>query len=220
MKIIDFHAHILPKADHGSYSLETSLQQIKLSKKASVDTIIATPHFYPHIHRVNDFLKRRAHCYDKLRSNTDAEIILGAEVLLCEGLDKLEGLEMLTIENTKAILLELPFTPFKNEYERCIEALVYNGYNVILAHADRYPRENIERLIPLGVRIQLNASAVSGIFIKKHIRNWVDKGIVVGIGSDIHLTNKKAYAYFEKSKKKLGIEFANIMKKSSDLIFK
>ena len=40
----DFHAHILPGADHGSDGMETSLTQLALAEAAGVDTIIATPH--------------------------------------------------------------------------------------------------------------------------------------------------------------------------------
>lgn len=218
MKTIDFHTHILPKADHGSDSVETSLRQIELAKKASVDTLVATPHFYPHIHRIDQFLEKRALSYKQLSENTDADIILGAEVLLCEALNKLKGLEALTIASTKNILIELPFTPFKNEYEICIENLVSDGYGVILAHADRYPEENIERLLPFGVKIQLNASSISKMFAKKHLFKWIDKELVVAIGSDIHMADKKAYSDFLFAKKKLGNSFNEIMKKTNEII--
>lgn len=219
MKTIDFHTHILPGADHGSDSTETSLNQIELSRKASVDTIIATPHFYPHRHRVEDFLKKREMCYNKLMSKTDADVILGAEVLLCEGLNRLKGIEALTISGTNVILLELPFTTFKSEYESSIEALIADGYKIVLAHADRYPRESIERLLHLGVKIQLNASSIARLIVKKHVMKWIDKGIVVGIGSDIHMVDKKAYKAFMKTKKKLGDKFLEIMKKSNEIIY-
>ena len=219
MKIIDFHTHILPNADHGSDSLGTSLMQIELSKNASVDVLVATPHFYPHIHRVNNFLDKRLSCYNSLSSSTDANIVLGAEVLLCEGLNKLRGLELLSIGNTNSILLELPFTQFKNEYEECVDALINDGYSVILAHADRYPKESIERLLPLGAKIQLNASSLSGCFTKKHLLRWINEGLVVGLGSDIHMADKKAYTAFLKAKKKLGNSFYDIMSKSNSIIF-
>ena len=220
MKTIDFHTHILPKADHGSNSLETSLKQIELAKNAQVDTLIATSHFYPHMHRINDFINRRESCYNELAAHTDMNIILGAEVLLCDGLNKLDGIENLTISNSKALLIELPFTSFKREYEASIEALMDQGYQVVLAHVDRYPKENIERLIPLGVKLQINASSLSGLIIKKHLINWIEKGLVVGLGSDIHMADKKAYASFIKAKKKLGDRFNQIMQKSNDLISK
>ena len=49
--------------------------------------------------------------------------------------------------------------------------------------------------------------------------NWIDEGLVVGLGSDIHQADKKAYASYVKAKKKLGDRFNKIMKKSNELIF-
>ena len=107
-EIVDFHAHILPGADHGSDSVETSLKQLTLAKNASVNTIIATPHFYPHVHSVEEFLKIRNQAYISLESAKEADmpkIILGAEVLLCVGIDRLAGIDKLCIEGTKTILI-------------------------------------------------------------------------------------------------------------------
>ena len=55
--LVDFHAHILPEADHGSSSLEMSLWQLASAKRYGVTRIIATPHFYPHVHTVESLLK-------------------------------------------------------------------------------------------------------------------------------------------------------------------
>jgi len=220
MKIIDFHTHILPRADHGSDSLETSLKQIEFSKNAEVDVLVATSHFYPHLHRVSDFLKRRAVSYNELTNSTDADIVLGAEVLLCEGLNKLVGLDELAIGNSRTILLELPFTSFKQEYADCVDDMIGMGYNIVLAHADRYPEENIERLLPLGAKIQLNTSSLSGFMTKKHLFRWIEKGYVVALGSDIHMADKKAYSSFIKARKKLGNSFNEIMEKTNNILFK
>ncbi len=220
MKTIDFHTHILPGADHGSDSLATSLSQIELAKSACVDVLIATSHFYPHRHRINDFLKKRDKAYNELTQNTDIEIIAGAEVLLCEGLNKLEGLEKLTIGDSNVILLELPDSTFKPEYESCVEDIISSGYRIVLAHADRYPEENIERLVSIGAKIQLNASALSGFLTKKHITKWIERGLVVALGSDIHMADKKAYASFVKAKKKLGSYFDSIMQKTNQILSK
>lgn len=40
---MDFHAHILPGADHGSRDLDHSLRQLRAAKAVGVDTIVATP---------------------------------------------------------------------------------------------------------------------------------------------------------------------------------
>lgn len=218
MKVIDFHAHVLPCADHGSDSLETTRTQMELSALASVDTIVATPHFYPHRHKLEDFLARREAAKALLSDKEKRKILLGAEVLLCDNLDKLPGLSKLCIESTRTILLELPFNDFKNSYVEVVSSLLEQGYAVVLAHAERYKCENINALREIGAKIQLNAAAVAAPFMKRHIKEWIASGDVVALGSDIHMADKSAYKRFLKAKKKLGREFENIMEKTNGLI--
>ena len=55
--IVDFHSHIIPSANHGSSSVETTISQLKLAQKSSVTRIIATPHFYPSHENVDTFIE-------------------------------------------------------------------------------------------------------------------------------------------------------------------
>ena len=64
--ICDFHAHILPNADHGSSSVQNSVFQLSMAGKCGVSRIVATPHFYPHKESVCDFVKRRNESYKEL----------------------------------------------------------------------------------------------------------------------------------------------------------
>ena len=201
-EIVDFHAHILPGADHGSDSVETSLKQLTLAKNASVNTIIATPHFYPHVHSVEEFLKIRNQAYLSLESAKEADmpkIILGAEVLLCVGIDRLAGIDKLCIEGTKTILIELPFADFSSDYVETVVGLIESGYEVILAHAERYNPAHIEQLRSVGAKLQLNAKVLSTRFVLCSIRTWLKEGSVVAIGSDIHGVDPVAYKNFKKA---------------------
>ena len=86
---IDLHAHFLPKADHGSDGMTTSLTQISLAPAAEVDVLAATPHFYPSQDTVESFLRRREACFAALREQLPKQspkLLLGAEVVLLEGL--------------------------------------------------------------------------------------------------------------------------------------
>ena len=220
--LVDFHSHILPGADHGSSSVETSIQQLTLAKNASVSRIIATPHFYPHKHDIEKFLVRRNNAYDSLVcaiSGVDyPDIALGAEVLVCDGIDRLMGVERLCIGASRTILLELPFSDFSSRYVEGAYNLKSQGIDVILAHADRYNPKDIYEMLDIGAKIQLNATALLDLFIPKHIKSWLNDGVVVALGSDIHGTYEKSYTNFVKAAKRLG-EYADYIKSESDKIW-
>ena len=204
--LIDFHAHVLPGADHGSSSLEQSLNQLALARKWGVDRIVATPHFYPDRHSVEQFLARRSVAWSALTSSRESGapmLALGAEVLICDGIERLDGLDKLCIEGTNILLLELPFSLFKLGYRDSIYRLIKGGYNVVLAHIDRYDPADIELLLECGAKAQLNAFALSGLTVPSYIKDWARSGAVIALGSDIHSDDKKAYRTFLKAKGRL-----------------
>ena len=225
-KIIDFHSHILPGVDHGSKNLETSLSQLKLMKKYGTDIAVATSHFYPEQMTLDDFLSK----VDSVKADiTNAatsvgiDLCLGAEVLVCEGLDKMEGLEKLCIRGTNCLLLEIPFvgTWFHGAVDT-IERVIDNGFNVVLAHIDRYLADHereIDQLIAYGAAAQINASAFSSLFTRKKVMAYVDSGCVYALGSDLHEADNKAYKAFAGVENRIGSDsYEIIMNKSEKLI--
>ena len=92
------------------------------------------------------------------------------------------------------------------------------GYKVILAHADRYPPQNIEQLLESGVEmLQLNIFSLSGFFKNKKHFEWIDNGSVVAFGTDIHGRDKKAYKKFVDIKNRLGERILNVKEKSDKI---
>ena len=208
-ELLDFHAHILPRADHGSSSVDTSLCQISMARQSGVSCILATPHFYPAEEGVSRFLERRERAYNRLCGELGdnlPNIILAAEVLICDNIESLPDIDALCIAGTNTLLLELPFNYFDKRFKVSVDTLIKRGMNVVLAHADRYDKENIDSLIEIGAKIQLNASALGSFFAKKHLYDWIDQGVVVGLGSDIHHADKKAYKNFRTAIRKIGSE--------------
>ena len=215
--LVDFHSHILPGADHGSDSLDVSIAQLNLAKSAGVTRIIVTPHFYPQSHTVERFLKRRNSSYKHLDSSLQSdmpEIRLGAEVLICKNLHKMEGISELCIFGTNTILIELPFSDHSKLYVDSVGELIKLGLNVVVAHADRYDKSIVEEYISIGANLQLNASSLTKIIKQKHLFDWIDRGVVVALGSDIHRIDKKAYNNFSKAKVKLGKDISYVKEKS------
>ena len=196
--MIDFHSHILPKVDHGSNSLETSIKQLELAKKYGVTDVVATSHFYPQSNCDSAFLDRRDAAFDLLSEKAGemgVNLLLGAEVLMCNAIHSHPQIDRLCIRGTNILLLEMPFANFETDYCRSIFNLISNGYEVVMAHADRYNPSWVEETLEAGAKLQLNASSLS-LFSRKKYTSWLEAGDVVAIGSDIHGADKTAYKTF------------------------
>jgi protein-tyrosine phosphatase len=136
-------------------------------------------------------------------------------VLICDNIEKMPMLENLCIEGTNTMLIELPFTDISKSHLDSVRSLIKSGFNIVLAHADRYSPDEIEAFIALGAKIQLNADSLDKLFIKKHLINWIDRDVVVAIGSDIHSDDKNAYKHLINAIKKLGTRAEKIAEKSN-----
>lgn len=188
---LDYHSHILPGCDHGSDSIETSRKQLEMAAMVGIKTVCATPHFYPHKESVHRFLQRRAETaaflMDRLPENAPY-VQLGAEVLICDGMERLDGLDLLCREGTNELLLEMPFYAWTEPIWSTLYLLCERqDIQIVLAHADRYPKENIEQIICEGVPLQLNMECLTKPLRRKQYLRWIENGYVKYMGSDIHM---------------------------------
>lgn len=224
MKLIDFHTHILPRLDHGSRSSQVSLGQLGIMAKAGVDTVCATSHFYPQEVLVSNFLKARDASFDRLLEvcgdMARPKIVLGAEVLICEGLDQMEGLESLCLEGTNVLLLEMPFSAgaWTSRLYRTVAEISERGICPVFAHVDRYPHKLVEALFDMGLMAQLNAGSLDRWIKPKHLIRWIDEGVIVALGSDLHGDRQEAYDPYRKVCASLGDRAAQIMEKTERLL--
>ena len=221
MARIDFHAHILPGADHGSRNTETSRRQLALMREADISTVVATPHFYPHQQRVESFLRLRDRAATELRQSLLEEaprILLGAEVLVCPGIHEMEGLEQLAIKGTNVILLEMPTTAWGTALLDTVEEIKAAGFHPVMAHIDRYPPEEVRKLLARGLPVQLNATAFSGLFGGKMYRQMITDGSVCALGSDLHGSNPAGYKPFSKMLKRLGADADAVFSRTEQML--
>lgn len=219
---IDFHAHILPSADHGCDSGVMALQQLTMAKSAGVNLVVAAPHFYPHKDTMDAFLKRRDAAKDRLREVTARrelpKVLVGAETFLCDGLEHLENIRELCIEGTNVILLEMPFSQWTSSNLYTVGQLQEAcGLQVVLAHVDRYPPQEVSELLRLGVRFQLNASGILGFFSRKRYADMLRSSQCVALGSDIHGTDV-GYKDYLRAKELYAPYWGNVMARSEKLL--
>lgn len=219
--IIDFHAHILPGLDHGCNDVLTAVRQLQMAKKAGVDIVVATSHFYPHIDSVENFLFRRQKSWDMLQDKLPQDvphIILGAETLICEGIEKMEGLADLACEGSSTILIEMPSISWKSIYGTVEKINELFGGHVVVAHIERYEKKSVENLFNLGVSGQINIESFCKLKQKKHLLRWSENGAIAALGSDIHGTTN-VYKKLRKVQNILDDKFMQIMQSSEKLLF-
>ena len=221
--LIDFHAHILPGADHGSSGIEQSLNQLALIHHAGVDTVVATPHFYPNRHKVEDFVDMVNSAAERLTEQLPPSLRLGVgtEILYCDRLDRMDGLERLCVRGTDLLLLELPLDIWSHDLFETVECLT-KRFTVLLAHVDRYVRfqqAELMELLAMGAYAQINADALFSFTERRKLTPILDSERVVALGSDLHRLEKKTYERFAAAKNKLGAErFEDIMLHSAKLL--
>lgn len=195
----DIHTHILPSVDDGAQSMEDALELLRLQKNSGVDRVMLTPHFYPQIDDLADFLDRRQRAYTELmrhwEESTMPQLQLGAEVHYSPALVELD-LEQLTLGMGKYLLLELPDNEIPAYVEQVVEKILRKGVTPILAHVERcaYFRRQPEvllRLVQTGALGQVSARAL----LDKKDRGFGECCIKNGLGhfvaSDLHCKTGK-----------------------------
>lgn len=220
--LVDFHAHILPGVDHGCRHLQTALEQLGLAEQYGIKTIVATPHFYPNRHVVEDFVALRDAAYGRLlthRPSQSIHIVRGAEILLYPGLHRMQGIERLCIEGTdNLLLLELPIGVLSDGVLESIYELKARGFQPLMAHLDRYPTTEVKKVLALKVKTQLNADAFSTFFSRRRARKLMETDTVYALGSDIHGTDRKSYPGFISALQHLGTVGEELMTRANTLL--
>ena len=138
---VDMHSHLIPDIDDGVKSIEESLQLIRKFKELGYRKLITTPHI------LVDFYKNTPeNIYRGLsevkeaisKEGIDIEIDAAAEYMLDDGFqNKLKAKQLLPVNN-KYVLIELPVFNEPPQLLNMIFDLQIDGYEVILAHAERY----------------------------------------------------------------------------------
>jgi len=198
-KFIDMHSHILPGIDDGAKNLDVSLELIKQEIKQGVTTIVLTPHFYPESHDLDEFLQKRAEAFEILKkavaeNNLSVELVLGAEVKFSPKILELD-LEKLCIENTDYILIEFSMTHYHRWTKDVFYKLQSQGYQPIIAHAERYinlPEDALFELVSAGALVQIN---VGSLFkdrdTAKKVERFIKANLVHLWGTDTHSVDKR-----------------------------
>ena len=222
--IIDFHAHIHPGADHGCRDTDTARSQLELARESGVGAVVTVSHYYPMRDSIDGYLARRERGREALRRLTKQDgtlprVFFGTEVTLCHGLEKMPRMGSLTVEGTDLLLVEMPYDRWDAALLDTLDMIrAERGLIPLLAHVDRYNADETEALLADGYMGQLNLEGLSGIFGRRRLTKWAEKGYISALGSDIHGVSV-GYRHLKKAKSALGSElFDAIMARSARLL--
>lgn len=207
--MIDIHAHVIPYVDDGSKSMDESLKILADAYNAGVTHIFCTPHyrkgsFQPSAADIKEnFLKL------KEANNTSVKLYLGQEISVFGGVcTMINNGELLTLNDTKYVLLEFPYTSCGSMTERIYD-VVFSGYKPILAHVERYEYVDLDKLFELrkiGALVQVNADSLVSKFsfkYNKRVKRYIKEGAVDFVASDIHASRQnclaEAYMFVKKN---------------------
>ncbi len=90
------------------------------------------------------------------------------------------------------ILIEFPFIEAPKNMEDIIFKLQLQGYNVVLAHPERYLYYTIKdykKLVSKGVFLQLNLLSITGFYspeVKKQSATLIKENLISFVGTDCH----------------------------------
>lgn len=191
----DLHSHLIPNIDDGASSLKESISLVKGLADLGFKKIITTPHIMKGVYNNNvDIINLGLNKLRKEISNEkiDIEIQASAEYYFDFYFFELAKKRELMSFNNNFILFELSFldSPL-NLYDVVFELQVM-GYNVILAHPERYSffnKEDYKKLKSKNIFFQINLLSLIGYYnedAKKKSEYLIDSGMVDFAGTDLH----------------------------------
>lgn len=223
---VDIHSHILPGIDDGSPDIEITKRMLHMLSNDKVDVVVATPHYYHYRQTSGEFLQNRNSIYNYLIDNIDTslypKILKGAEVYYYPDLINEKNLEMICIENTNYMLVELPYQDINqslvSDFRKFVES---KKVKPIMAHIERYynsgfaTKQAIDEILSMDVLVQINALSFFSVKSRQYAINLLKRNSVHCIGTDAHniTTRPPFYAQAEALiKKRLSEEkFTQIM---------
>lgn len=207
--MIDLHCHLIYDTDDGAKEIDNSINMIKEAAKAGFKKICCTPHYL-----VPQYAKTKAENIEKLEKikeklaeeNIDVELFLGNEVYVVDNIYELiESNKVSTINDTNYVLIEFPMTFKSFIAEDEVDSLISHGYNVILAHPERYSYVQkdityLDTFIERGVYLQGNYETLLGKYgnnAKKTLIKLIKEEKIDLLSTDNH-KEKSTYTKMDK----------------------
>ncbi|MDO4490586.1 MAG: capsular biosynthesis protein [Lachnospiraceae bacterium] len=218
----DVHCHIIPEVDDGSADMKTAMELLRREYADGVRVIYLTPHYRsgmfetprPQVIRQYKLLREKAKLHFR-----DLKLRLGCEFHANQDMiSMLQSEKGYTMGSSSCVLVEFSRSHSSMVIRERCSALLAQGYQPVVAHAERYPvlTGNIalmHSLHHMGVRFQINAQSIlgkNGLALKLFCRRLMKEDLIDLVGSDAHdLSERKPMmgSCAEYVRRKMGSEY-------------
>ncbi|MBS0237898.1 MAG: capsular biosynthesis protein [Proteobacteria bacterium] len=201
--MIDVHCHILPGIDDGAPTIETSLEMAAALIADGVEAVVCTPHILPGLyHNTGPQIRAATERLQSAlaQSGLNLRLFSGSDAHISpDFLGKLRTGEILTLADSRYVLVELPMHVRPEPLKKFFFELIVAGYVPILSHPERLAWIEphfvlIQRLALTGVWLQITSGSLLGKFgrsAKYWAERLLDEGLVHLIATDAHDTARR-----------------------------
>ncbi len=194
---VDIHSHLLPNIDDGAKSIENSIFLIESLIDLGYQKIITTPHVMQEVYpNTSEIILEKLEIVRKTLAshNIGIEISAAAEYYIDDAFLALLGSQKLLPLFDNYILVEMSFMfPLSGLFDHFFQ-IERHGYNIILAHPERYTYYHQDYNIyaeikEQGVRLQLNLLSLTGYYgeaTKKIAMRLLKDKLIDFVGTDTH----------------------------------
>ena len=189
----DWHSHILPGVDDGIKTIEESLEVLQEYENLGFKKVWLTPHVMEDYPNETETLRKK---FEELKAQWQGnmEIALASENMLDNIFEeRLEKNDFLPIgEAGDHLLVETSYYTPPYAMDEMLEGARKKGYNLILAHPERYrymEEKDYVKLKEKNIKFQLNLLSLVGAYgeqARKKAEWLISKDMVDLLGSDVH----------------------------------
>lgn len=230
--MIDIHSHILPGVDDGAQMEKDSILMAEAAVEQGIHTIVATPHHKNGtFDNTKDSILTLVSILQELFVQEDIPLtVLPGQEIRINGdmLDDMEKGELLTLNETKYIFVELPTQDVPRYTKQMLYNLQVAGYTPIIVHPERNEvlleePDKLYELVRKGALTQVTAGSITGAFgktVQKFTMQILEANLTHFIASDAHNTTSRGFVMqeaFQEVKDAFGIEYYYALMENSQL---
>lgn len=188
------HSHLIPGVDDGAKDIEDSIKLITGLKELGFHHLITTPHTLQDIHPNTTETLKRGHSLLEGKLPSGITLNLSSEYYLDEQFQRqLSAGNLMPLPGNR-LLVEFSQISRPHDLEEIIFDLGIKGYQVVLAHPERYLffHKNFNyynRIKEMGVELQVNALSLTdhyGKGIRSIAEKLIEKDMIDFFGTDTH----------------------------------